>query len=88
VTSRYGPATPSPHNKREKESVMPPFMTVHEAAEVLKVNPGTLDNWRSMSKGPPYHRVCSRILYSKADITRYLASTRVTPKVKRGVVTA
>jgi len=67
---------------------MSPFMTVHEAAEVLRVHSGTLDNWRWLKKGPPYHMVCGRVLYSAADITKYMRSVRVTAQVRPVVVTA
>ena len=67
---------------------MPSFYTVHEAAEVLRVNPGTLDNWRWLGRGPAYYRIEGKILYTEKDLTKYAASIRVTPKVRHVVVTA
>ena len=67
---------------------MPEFLTVHEAAEVLRVNPGTLDNWRWLGRGPAYYRIEGKILYSKRELIRYAKSARCTAKVRPVVVTA
>jgi Helix-turn-helix domain len=65
---------------------MPEFYTEKEAAEVLRVHPGTLANWRWLSKGPDFYRLEGKILYSKKDLTRYAGSIRCTAKVSRTVM--
>ena len=62
---------------------MPEFYTEREAAEVLRVHPGTLANWRWRSKGPAFYRLEGKILYSKKDITRYMSGARYTAKRHR-----
>jgi Helix-turn-helix domain len=65
---------------------MPEFYTETEAAEVLRVHPGTLANWRWLSKGPAFYRLEGKILYSKRDLTRYVSGTRCTAKVQHVVM--
>jgi len=52
------------------------FMTEREAAEMLRVHPGTLANWRWQSRGPAFYRLEGRVLYSKRDLTRYMNGAR------------
>lgn len=66
---------------------MPEFYTETEAAEVLRVHPGTLANWRWLSKGPAFYRLEGKILYSKKDLTRYISGIRCAARVQH-IVTA
>jgi predicted DNA-binding transcriptional regulator AlpA len=45
-----------------------PFLTVDEAAEVLRVSRRTLDNYRYRKQGPPYRRHGGRIVYRLSDL--------------------
>jgi hypothetical protein len=47
------------------------FLTIEEAAELLRVKPGTLDNWRSEEKGPPYRRHGTRIVYERTALLKW-----------------
>jgi hypothetical protein len=68
---------------------MSPFMTEHEAAEMLRVHPGTLANWRWLSKGPAFHKLEGKVLYSKRDLTRFANSARhPAPRAKRTAIVA
>jgi len=53
------------------------FMTEREAAEILRLHPGTLANWRWMGgKGPAWHKIEGKILYAKSDLQRFLHEAR------------
>ena len=43
-----------------------------EAADYLRLKPGTLDQWRWLGVGPRYARCGRRIVYRKADLDAYL----------------
>jgi len=51
---------------------MPENMIETEAAAYTRTKPGTLSNWRSLGKGPPYVKAGGRIIYRKADLDRWL----------------
>jgi excisionase family DNA binding protein len=46
--------------------------TTDEVAEYLQVNPGTLRNWRSQSRGPAYRKVGVHIRYRWRDVDAWL----------------
>ncbi len=63
---------------------MPEFYTEREAAEVLRVHPGTLANWRWRKCGPAFYRLEGKICYSKRDLIRFANSARhPAPRAKR-----
>lgn len=47
-------------------------ITPREAAALLKRAPVTLERWRRLRIGPPFLRVCGRVLYRPDDITHWL----------------
>ncbi len=49
----------------------PPFMTIAEAAEFLKVNPRTLDNMRWKHTGPVFRRHGGRIVYCRNELLEW-----------------
>ncbi|ARA27848.1 DNA-binding protein [Enterobacter hormaechei] len=54
-------------------------LTRAEAAAYLGVNSQTLANWAHTGKvGIPHHKVGRKVIYMKADLDCYLASTRRT----------
>ncbi|MFJ7244558.1 helix-turn-helix transcriptional regulator [Kitasatospora sp. NPDC098652] len=55
--------------------------TADEAAAILKVSPATLRRWRRENVGPAYVKIGGRIGYRHQDLTDYLASCLVVPKV-------
>ncbi|MDA0334273.1 MAG: helix-turn-helix domain-containing protein [bacterium] len=60
-------------------------LTVDEldAARILCLSPGTLRNWRSMSRGPRFARVGRRIVYRVADLDDWLTEHTVEPGARR-----
>ncbi len=58
----------------------PNLLTNSEAADFLRVSPGTLENWRTFKRyGVPYTRVGARIYYDANDLLDWLASRKVRP---------
>src|SRR5262245_53333905 len=53
-----------------------PFLTIDEAAQVLRVSGRTLDNYRSRKKGPPYRRHGGRIVYRLSDLLAWSEQRR------------
>jgi predicted DNA-binding transcriptional regulator AlpA len=52
-----------------------------EVAEILRISPITLANWRSRRKGPRFVRVGQRMVrYRRADLDRFITDTS-TPAV-------
>lgn len=57
------------------------LMTEQEAAELLKVKPGTLNSWRCLGRhGLPYIRVGRAVRYKRSDLERWLDNRTVTPQ--------
>lgn len=59
------------------EEIKEKFVTPAEAAAILHKTKATLANLRYYRKGPNYHKVGQRILYSVNDLNNYLDSCRV-----------
>ena len=49
-----------------------PLFPEVEAAKVLSVHPGTLRNWRSKGKGPPWVAVGNAIRYAPEALRQYV----------------
>jgi hypothetical protein len=54
-----------------------PFLTIDEAAELLRVSRRTLDNYRYRKVGPPYRRHGGRIVYRLSDLIAWSEQRRV-----------
>ena len=53
-----------------------PFLTIDEAAQVLRVSRRTLDNYRYRKRGPPYRRHGGRIVYRLSDLLAWSEQRR------------
>lgn len=53
-------------------------ITPREAADSLKRSVVTLERWRRLRIGPPFFRVCGRVLYSAADIAAWIEEQKQT----------
>ena len=49
-----------------------PLLTELDAARFLNTHPGTLRNWRSKGKGPPYVAVGHAVRYAPRDLRGYV----------------
>ena len=52
------------------------LLTDIEAAEFLRIQAGTLRNWRVAGKGPAYYKVGGRVRYSEADLREFIEGCR------------
>jgi predicted DNA-binding transcriptional regulator AlpA len=48
-----------------------PFITIAEAARILRVKRRTLDNLRWKNEGPPFRRHGGRIVYHRDDVLKW-----------------
>ena len=53
-----------------------PMLSGREAAAYLGLKPGTLANFRSQRRGPPFHKICGAVRYSLADLEAFKAASR------------
>ena len=49
-----------------------PLLTERDAAKVLNVHRGTLNNWRSKGKGPPWVAIGEAIRYAPEALRQYV----------------
>lgn len=53
---------------------MKPLLTTNDVAEMLDLNPKTIQNWRYLQVGPPFVKHRGRVYYRAADMKAYLAA--------------
>ena len=53
------------------------FMNDVEAAEILRLSPQTLRNWRTQNRGPAYVKAGRAIRYSVDDLRAFMDQNRV-----------
>jgi hypothetical protein len=49
-----------------------PLLTELDAAKFLNTHPGTLRNWRSKNKGPPWVAVGNAVRYAPEGLRQYV----------------
>jgi excisionase family DNA binding protein len=54
-------------------------LTTSGVAKLLGVSSRTVEGWRLKSQGPPYTRLGGRIVYSRAEVNRWLDGRTVKP---------
>jgi hypothetical protein len=59
------------------------LLTEVEAAEILKIKPGTLAAWRVRGEGPPYLKIGALVRYDGDALEKSLRSNTVTPGKKK-----
>jgi predicted site-specific integrase-resolvase len=57
---------------------METLLTEFEAANRLRMKPGTLRRWRHESRGPAWLRIEGAIRYSQKELNRFLAAKQRT----------
>ena len=67
-------AMTSPDPKSDRYEV--PFLTIDEAAELLRVNRGTLNNMRWNESGPEFRRHGGRIVYDRSALLAWSEQRR------------
>jgi hypothetical protein len=53
------------------------FLTEKEVEPILRVRLKTLQQWRTLKKGPRFVRVGSRVFYPRAEIERFISENLV-----------
>ncbi len=53
-----------------------PFLTTRQAAAYLRLQPCTLESWRSEGEGPVFHKLGGRAYYKLADLDSWIESRR------------
>jgi excisionase family DNA binding protein len=48
------------------------LLTTQEVAKLLKINPGTLENWRRINKGPPFRYVGDLVRYPASELAAWV----------------
>lgn len=51
---------------------IPLYLREHEVSELISIPTGTLRNWRSRLKGPPFKRAHGVILYPRDRLIRWI----------------
>ncbi len=64
---------------RPRSDVQGRWLKTEEAAAMMGLSRGTLDNWRALKppKGPEYRRVGRVVRYDRAEVERFIAGDRV-----------
>lgn len=52
----------------------PEYLTVVEAAALLRTPVATMYRWRTQGEGPPAAKVGRRLLYRRAELTSWVAA--------------
>lgn len=55
----------------QQPSDLPIFLTVREAAALLRLSEVTLARWRIEGGGPAYRKFGSRVVYGRSDLTAW-----------------
>jgi excisionase family DNA binding protein len=55
------------------------YVDTNEMAALLGVHPTTLVKWRTARKGPPFHRLGQKVLYSVSRFEAWLEQQEVQP---------
>ncbi len=53
-----------------------PYFTTREAAGYLRLQPSTLERWRSVGGGPPYQKFGGRVVYLRDDLDAFVNAGR------------
>ena len=58
----------------------PQTLTTEQAASIIGIDKRTLDNWRSLGRGPAYIKPSKRLIrYLHDDVVAYRDSKRIEP---------
>jgi len=60
------------------------LLTVQQVSELTGISVETLNQWRSLRKGPPFLKIEGRLVrYRRADLVKYLDACRVSASDRR-----
>jgi predicted DNA-binding transcriptional regulator AlpA len=81
VAGVTGPNLPS--SVRMEVSEMPRMLSTEDAAPLVGVSPGTLQNWRVSGTGPKFIKAGRSVVYDPADIESWKAARRFSSTSER-----
>jgi hypothetical protein len=58
------------------QAVIHKVLDEKQAASYIGQKPGTLRQWRTLGKGPAYHKKGRRVFYKKCDLDAWMAQGR------------
>jgi len=58
------------------ERSAPAYVREADAAKLLCLAAGTLQNWRALGEGPPYLKLGGRVVYAQADLIAWAEGQR------------
>ena len=65
----------------KQQQVAPRWLTSEDVAALLDVSPRTVEQWRLLGSGPPYHKFANgRVGYRKAEVLAWAKPKRVEPR--------
>jgi excisionase family DNA binding protein len=67
---------PRPRLQPAQRSTPTVFLTVSEAAALLRLSEITLGRWRIEGSGPPFRKFGRRVLYARADLDAWADAQR------------
>lgn len=53
-----------------------PFLNTREAARYLRLQPSTLERWRSVGGGPAYSKLGGRVVYAQGELDAFAEAGR------------
>jgi hypothetical protein len=59
-------------------------LTPRDLASRLNRSVVTLERWRRLRIGPPYLRICGRVLYCPADVSAWIDEQKQATRCNRG----
>lgn len=65
------------NDARQNSAAVSEWLTPADLARELDVHEGTLGNWRTVGKGPPFVRVVGAIRYRRAAVESWLLAREV-----------
>lgn len=65
----------------QNEITEPQVLSTTQASKIIGVDKRTLDNWRSLSRGPAYIKISKRkIAYLLEDVESFIRARRIEPQ--------
>lgn len=59
------------------------FMTVDQLSAYIKIEPGTIYNWKQLGLGPRRTKVGKRVLFAKVDVDAWIAEQNKAAEEKK-----
>lgn len=81
------PETETETPPQDAAGVLDGFLSRAELAQELGVSPGTLTDWQTQRRGPPFVKMGRRVLYRREAVRRWLREQEVSHRAPGGAPT-